>query len=75
MCSRVYIYLKSLSKDEAFFLPIYPYLAFPRTPPYHRYIALAHIAYGGLGGHTCESCSEAVGKRAVSRFSFNVSQV
>ena len=47
----------------------------PRTPPCHRYIALAHIAYGGLGGHTRESCPEAVGKRAVSRFSFNVSQV
>ena len=45
------------------------------SPPCHCYIALAHIAYGGLGGHTCESCPEAVGKRAVSRFSFNVSQV
>ena len=40
-------------------------LAFPpASPPCHRYIALAHIAYGGLGGHTRESCPEAVGKRA-----------
>ena len=37
----------------------------PRPPPCHRYIALAHIAYGGLGGHTRESCPEAVGKRAL----------
>ena len=41
-------------------------LAFPpASPPCHRYIALAHIAYGGLGGHPCESCPEAVGKRAL----------
>ena len=32
----------------------------PRTPPCHRYIALAHIAYGGLGGHTCETLKEKV---------------
>ena len=37
----------------------------PASPPCHRYIALAHIAYGGLGGHPCESCPEAVGKRAL----------